>query len=149
MMGGQSELSLIYNYNATEVTHFNPATLDDLRIRQIEDSMPNQRGNLSWRHVQSPWRTLLRVNYFGNYWLAHVGDRNLTLEPSAEFTLDAEVAYSFGINNQYNVVVGVENLFNNFPDTNPYSGLTGSEYPEHSPMGNAGGTYYMRLSYNF
>lgn len=147
--GGDSELNLTYNYNTTEVTHFNPVTLDDLRIRQIEDSIPTQRGNLSWRHVQGQWRILLRANYFGNYWLAHVGDPNLIIEPSAEFTLDAEIAYDFGTNNQYNVVVGVENLFNNFPNTNPYSNLTGSKYPEHSPMGNAGGTYYMRLRYSF
>lgn len=149
MAGGQSELSLIYNYNTTEVTYFNPVTLDDVRIRQIEDSMPNQRGNLSWRHIQGSWRVLLRGNYFSDYWLAHVGDSNLTLEPSAELTLDAEIAYSFGHNDQYSFVVGAENLFNNFPDTNPYSGLTGAKYPENSPMGNAGGTYYIRLGYNF
>lgn len=147
--GGHSELSLIYNYNTTEVTYFNPVTLDDLRIRQIEDSMPSQRGNISWRHIQGAWRILLRGNYFSDYWLAHVGDSNLTLEPSAELTLDAEIAYSFGSNGQYNFVVGAENLFNNFPDTNPYSALTGAKYPENSPMGNAGGTYYIRLGYNF
>jgi iron complex outermembrane receptor protein len=149
MMAGASELSLVYNYNTTEVTYFNPITLDDVRIRQIEDSMPRQRWNVSWRHAQGPWRTLFRVNYFSDYWLAHVGDINLAFEPGSEYTLDAEVAYSFGPNTAYDLVLGAENLFNNFPDANPHSGLTGAKYPENAPMGNAGGIYYARLSYNF
>lgn len=149
MLAGDSELSLTYNYNATEVTHFNPVTLNELRIRQIEDSLPRQRGNVSWRHQQGSWRTLLRLNYFGHYWIAHVGDLNLAFEPASELTLDAQVAYRFGSRDQYTLVAGVDNLFDNFPDNNPSATLTGSKYPELAPMGIAGGSYYLRLRYAF
>jgi iron complex outermembrane receptor protein len=67
-------VALIYNYNKTYVTYFNPITLDSLRIRQIEESLPKQRRKLTWRHEQGAWRSLLRFNYFGDYWIAHLGE---------------------------------------------------------------------------
>jgi iron complex outermembrane receptor protein len=147
MMAGQNLVTFIYNYNKTDVTYFNPATLDSLRIRQIEESLPSQRANLSWSYVQGPWRSLLRINYFGDYWIAHAGDPSLAFEPGAEVTLDAEAAFSLGEDNEYTVVVGAENLFNNFPDRNPYGTVIGAKYPESAPMGIAGGVYYLRFQY--
>ncbi|MFT7560405.1 MAG: iron complex outermembrane receptor protein [Flavobacteriales bacterium] len=162
LLGGRSTFNLTYNYNTTKVTHFNPMTLDLLRIRQIEDSLPQHRGNISWSHRSGAWRSLLRANYYDTYWMAHVGSIDLAFEPSAEITLDAEVAFSFrnsiGLSDsdkrsarggQLTLALGVKNLFNNFPDKNPYSAVTGSKYPEHAPMGIAGGVYYMRLTSEF
>jgi iron complex outermembrane receptor protein len=146
-MYGDNVVTLIYNYNNTEVIHFNPITLDNLRIRQIEKSLPKQRANLTWRHEQGAWRSLLRFNYYGDYWLAHLGDPSLTFEPADEVTLDAELAYTFGVKAEYSVILGAENITDNYPDNNPYSGVIGAKYPENAPMGLAGGVYYLRFIY--
>jgi iron complex outermembrane receptor protein len=76
-----------------------------------------------------------------------VGNLNLALEPGAEITLDAEVAYRFGSQEQYTVVPGADNLFNNFPERNPFGSLTSAKYPELAPMGGAGSIYYIQLRY--
>ena len=149
LMGGTSLLNLTYNYNTTEITKFNAVTLDEVRIKQIEDSIPNHRGKLTWNHQTGSWRTLMRLNYFGKYWIAHANNPDWALEPSAELTLDAELAYNFGRNNQYAVVAGAENLFNNAPDKNPFASIIGAKYPENAPMGDMGGIYYLRLHYQF
>jgi hypothetical protein len=60
---------------------------------------------------QQAWRSLLRFNYYGDYWLAHLGDPSLTFEPAEKVTLDAELAYTFGCKAEYLVIVGAENMY--------------------------------------
>jgi len=42
------------------------------------------------------------------------------------------------------VVVGVENLFDEYPDKTPNPGSLGQLYPEDSPFGFNGGTWYLQ-----
>jgi len=149
LVGGHSSLNLAYNYNTTEVTDFNAMTLNELRIRQIEDSLPQHRGYLSWHHQRNAWETVLRANYFGSYWIAHVSNLNFAFEPSAEVTFDIALTYTFGSQRQYSMAIGAENVFDNYPDKNPFRKETGSEYPELGPMGIMGGLYYLRMRYDY
>lgn len=149
MNGGNSTLSMAYNYNTTEVTRFNAVTLDELRIFQIENSFPRHRGNLTWNHVQGSWRTMLRANYFGSYWIAHASNLDLVFEPAAEMTVDIELAASFGRGKNYTIIAGAENVFDNSPDRNPYSTVIGAKYSEYTPSNGIGGVYYVRLRYEF
>ncbi|MFT7128135.1 MAG: iron complex outermembrane receptor protein [Gammaproteobacteria bacterium] len=147
LSGGNSTLSMTYNYNTTKVTRFDAATLDELRIRQIEKIFPRHRGNVTWSHVLGSWRTMVRTNYFGNYWIAHVGDLGLVFDPAAEVTVDIEVALSFGKESNFAIIAGAENAFDNAPDKNPYSTVIGAKYSEYTPINGIGGVYYMRLRY--
>ena len=52
------------------------------------------------------------------------------------------MAYQF--TDSIEVVLGVENLFDEYPDENPGQGGTGQLYPEDSPFGFNGGTWYLQ-----
>ena len=68
--------------------------------------------------------------------------------PGASTVFDVEAA--FDVNDSVSVLVGLQNAFDAYPDTNP-SGQNGEVagliYPESSPFGFNGGYYYMRATW--
>lgn len=144
---GSTNIAIAGNYTKTKVIDFNPATLDDLRIRQLEENLPRTRFNATFTHATDKWRMLARVNYYGSYWEAHLDSGGLPIDAGAEFTLDAEFGYN--VMENLEVVVGANNLFDNYPDANPWAGVAGAAYPVTSPMGFNGGMYYVRARYTF
>ncbi|MCJ9430082.1 TonB-dependent receptor plug domain-containing protein [Kordiimonas marina] len=142
---GVTNISLSANWTKTKVKHYTPGLLDNIRIRTLEEGMPHYRGNLTVTHHQGKWRGLARLNYYGKYFNGHLSYFELT--PGAEMTVDLEVGYD--VTDHVGIVVGASNLFNNYPDLNPYATGWGAKYPEFSPMGINGGSYYARLRYTF
>ena len=61
--------------------------------------------------------------------------------------IDAQVTYYLDENLEF--TLGVDNLFDDYPDENPGAGSTGQLYPEDSPFGFNGGTWYLRGRYAF
>ena len=161
MAEGVTSFALAGNWTKTEIKSHN--NLDSLRIRSIEDGMPAVRGNFTINHQADKWRALARANYFGSYYNGHISFTDM--EPSAEVTLDFEIGYD--IANNMELIVGASNILNNFPDEVPDEGLPmnlgligtdalfdtkgawGAKYPEFSPMGINGGTFYLRFRYTF
>ncbi len=157
MAGGSTEFSLAANWTDTKVEKHN--NLDPLRIRTIEEGMPSVRGNFTIQHVQNDWRTLARFNYYASYYNGHISFTDF--EPGSEVTLDLEFAYN--LTDDTEIIIGAANIFNNFPDAIPDEGLPitgtdslfdtksawGAKYPEFSPMGINGGSYYLRLLSRF
>ncbi|WP_299581806.1 TonB-dependent receptor [uncultured Microbulbifer sp.] len=146
-LGDATDLSFAANWTDTEVTDFNPDTMDDMRHQQLEDGLPNIRGNATVSHAGDGWRGLVRLNYYGSYWEAHLDDYSLPIDAGDEWTVDIEGAYDFS--DSLSLIAGAENLFNNYPDKNPWSGVAGAEYPETAPMGFNGALYYLRAQYEF
>ena len=144
---GNSNLSFAGNYTKTEVVDFNPVTLDETRIRQLEENLPRWRGNATFTHATEKWRVLTRVNYYGKYWEAHLDAGDLPINASSEITFDAEFGYN--VMENLEVIVGANNLFDNYPDANPWGGVAGAAYPVTSPMGFNGGYYYARARFTF
>ncbi len=142
---GVTTLSLALNYTDTEVTR--RGSLGDTRTRQLEENLPNWKGNLSVRHATDKWRALGRVNYHADYFEAHLDDGTLPIEASSEITVDVEFGYNF--NEKLEIVGGVANLFDAFPDENEFQGIVGSLYPATAPFGFSGGQYYLRAKYDF
>ncbi|MEM9397010.1 MAG: TonB-dependent receptor, partial [Pseudomonadota bacterium] len=135
--------TLAFNWNETEVTDrgtINP--ISDGRVEALEELLPNWKGNVQWSHVQGPFRTLLRANYYGD-WRSTSNDYNV----DAAILIDAQVAYQFNDNIEF--VAGVDNLFDEFPDENPSAGSLGQLYPEDSPFGFNGGTWYLQGRFTF
>lgn len=145
LFGGETDFSLVYNWTDTEVDSFNPDIIGDTRVRQLEENLPNHRASFVTSHLQGNWRGLLRLNYYGEYFEAHLDDGTLPIEASSEITVDAEIGYGF--TDSLNVVLGAENIFDEFPDENPWAGIAGATYPVTSPMGFNGGFWYVRLRY--
>ena len=144
---GETELVFVGNWTDTKVTSHDPQFIDPKRILQLEESLPKYRFNATLRHEQDRWSAFTRLNYFGPYTETHLNSERLRIDAGSEITLDAEISYRplDGVE----LSVGAENILDNFPDENPHAGVAGSKYPESSPMGFAGGFYYVRGRYVF
>ncbi|MEM7360129.1 MAG: TonB-dependent receptor [Pseudomonadota bacterium] len=142
---GSSNLSLALNYTDTEVTR--RGNLGDTRAKVLEENLPNLKGNIMWRHTQDNWRALGRINFHDSYFEAHLDDGTLPIDASGEVTVDVEFGYTYGEN--LDLILGIQNLFDSFPDENPWAGIVGSRYPATAPFGFAGGQYYVRARYTY
>lgn len=142
---GVTEFSLAANYTTTEVTRRGP-NLSDLRVLQLEEQLPEVRGNMALTHAEGSFRGILRVNYFGplnEYYLSTT--RKTELE--SQVTVDVELG--FDATDSLELVVGAQNLFDNFPTKSVYGSSLGSTYPVSSPDGFGGGYYYAKVKYSF
>jgi iron complex outermembrane receptor protein len=141
---GDSDITIAANWNETEVTDrgtVNP--ISDGRVRALEDLLPNIKGSVSWTHVQDNWRTLLRGNYYGGWDDTGNGVDGI----GAVFLIDAEVGYK--VNDNIEVIGGLANMFDTYPDKNPFATDLGQLYSEASPFGFNGGQWYLRARMTF
>ena len=69
------------------------------------------------------------------------------LDANAELTFDAELGYE--VLDGLELAVGAQNMFDNYPIENPYSGIVGAKYGERSPFGFNGGSYYLRARFQW
>ena len=145
LFGGSTDFSVVYNWTDTKVDSFNPDIIGDTRVRQLEDNLPEHRASFIASHNQGDWGGLVRLNYYGEYYEAHLDDGTLPIDAGAEITVDVELGYDF--TESLSLAVGAENVFDEFPDENPWAGIAGAQYPVTSPMGFNGGFWYLRLRY--
>ena len=102
-LNGNTTWNVAYNYTDTEVTRRNPALLDNTRLREIEDGVPDTRWNLTATHQMEKLRLLARVSHFGDYFDSEAGGVF-----SSNTLLDLEGGYD--VNANLNVVLGVRNV---------------------------------------
>ena len=155
--GGDTDFTLAASYIDTEVTGFDPETLDVRRRFNIENLLPKDRAVLTANHYLDNWRFTGRLNYWGE-WEAmddgrgcHVDNPKPDCGPdsySGEFMFDVEAAYRF--ESGVTLVAGGQNIFDTFPDRHPRGASdSGQAFHEHSPFGFNGGFWYTRLRYDF
>ena len=145
VFGGDSALSFALNYTATEVTRV--GGLKPTRLRQLEENIPKWKGNVSLRHYQGDWRSLLRVNFHGAYAEAHLDNGSEWIEADGEITIDVELAYS--LTDSWELIGGAANALNNYPVEHPFQRTAGAKYPTTAPFGFSGGQYYLKARYAF
>ena len=153
--------------------------IDNTRKGNIEDSNPRWRAVLSTNYTSGAFDLTVRANYFGKFttYFNPVGSIPAGVDPvafralypapnaaagipewgktfGAEIGIDLEAGFTIAEN--YRLAVGVENLFNNYPDVEtrnayPSTGgqANGSIYPGASPLGQAGGFWYVRATAKF
>ena len=156
--GSNTSVALAFNWTDTQVTDFGlggAAPLSTGRAKQIEDSTPSTRGNLTFNHNQGAFRALARVNYYGKFFECHLDAVNNVSPPAvpcdlphfggAQFPIDLEIGYS--IMDNIEIVAGAQNVFNSFPDplSAANAGIAGPQYPPVAPAGYNGGFYYFKL----
>ena len=159
--GGDAQFALAYNWTDTtvdRVTEYerededgNPVfetNLTPQRIQMIEDNLPEHRATFTWNHIVGDFRSLLRFNYYGEYYEDHLdAAAGLDIYGDSEFTVDLELGYK--ITEDFELAGGAKNLLDNSPMDNPFATVVGSKYPPTSPMGINGGFYYIRGVYTF
>ena len=139
---GTTNLTLAYNTTKTEVTDAGQ-TVDDARIRQIEEGVPETRYNLTANHTTGDWSMLARLSYFDDWYDSEDGNSY-----GGEFLVDAEAAYHW--NESVTFTLGAMNLFDTTPEENPGAADgVGNRYSQFSPFGFNGAYYYARVRYEF
>ena len=145
---GATDLALAMNFTDTKVTNrgiFSP--IGDIRFRQLEENIPQWKGNVSLTHSQGIWRTMGRINYHGSYFEGHLEE--VPVELGGETTIDFEITATPlpGLD----LTLGAANLLDNLPDELPpdVAGIAGSRFPATAPFGFNGGQYYLRLRSEF
>ena len=141
---GDSDIIIALNYNDTEVDNVGTVNpIDQDRVDALENLLPNYKGVVTWNHVMGNLRTLLRANYYGEW----DDTGNDVPGMGAEVLVDAEVAYMWRDNIEF--IAGVDNLFDTYPDKNPFAGDIGQIYSEASPFGFNGMSWYLRARLTF
>ena len=137
------DVTAVYNRTVTEVTQFNPKTLDELRIRELEENLPKQRASLTvTQSITSQWSVLGRGSYFGDWFDSEDGE---TYTGKVLFDLETTYWAAVGLN----ISLGVQNLLDQYPDENPGSGNIGNQYGQFSPFGFNGRYVYAKFGYTF
>ncbi|MGV6820568.1 MAG: TonB-dependent receptor plug domain-containing protein [Parvularcula sp.] len=113
------------------------------RESALEELLPELKGSFTITHQEDKWRALARANYFGEW----EDTGNGTGTQGAEINVDAEFGYF--VTEDFEVILGASNLFDNYPDENPNATSLGQLYPEASPSGFNGGAYYLKARFNW
>ena len=140
MGGGDSTFIIAANWTDTEVTDAGP--ISENRVLALEELLPNVKGSATLLHSKGMWSGLLRANYYGSWF-----DNGNEFAVGSEVLIDAEIGAE--VYEGVELMIGANNLFDAYPDENPGQNGTGQLYPEASPIGFAGGQYYVKARYTF
>ena len=141
---GSGMLSLAYNYTSSQVTDHNPDILDDLRLQELEENLPKQRGNLTLTQALTDrWNGLGRASYFGSW---YDSEDDETYNGKVLFDLETSVSFN---DDASAIAVGAQNILNTYPDENPNAADTiGNRYSQFTPFGFGGAFWYVKYSYS-
>ncbi|MFK8019189.1 MAG: TonB-dependent receptor plug domain-containing protein [Pseudomonadales bacterium] len=155
-LGGTTDWNLAFNHTKTDVERFNPDTIGPLRLRQIEETTPDTRWNLSANHNIGAFRVLARVSFYDEWFDSFENDVfGSDAVFDSEYIVDLEAAYD--INEQSSILIGANNVFDNngqkATDVNNLGSnsalVLGNTYSQYSPFGISGAYWYARYQYNF
>ena len=144
---GDTDLSLAFNWTETEVDRADD-TISAGRIKVLEEGLPQIKGSATVTNQTGAWRTLARVNYFGEGFEDHLdGNLAFPIDIDSAFTFDAEIG--FQVKENLELIAGAQNLFDEYPNENPFGGVAGAQYPVTSAYGFNGGSYYAKARYTW
>ena len=143
----------VYNFTNTTVTDHNPDTLDDHRIRELQENLPEHRASLTVvQSITDAWGVLGRASYFSGWFDSEDFLQNPDVEGTGEYTgrviFDLETTYTVGAG--LTLTLGGRNILNTFPDENPNAAASvGNKYGQFSPFGFDGAFWYAKVGYSF
>lgn len=147
MFGGETNYNLAYNWTDTSIDNWNEEFVSETVVRQMEDGLPAHKGTLTIQHTNGDINGFVRFVYFGEHYEAHAEVGDWPIDIDSAVTVDAELSYA--ATEQLSFSVGAQNLFDKYPNKNPYADNLGAQYPVTSVMGFSGGYYYFRALYSF
>jgi iron complex outermembrane receptor protein len=147
------KLIAVYNSTSTKVTDHNPDTLNEDRIRELQENLPKNRANLTvGQSITDAWGVLGRASYFGGWFDSEDYLQNPNVPGTGEYTgrviFDLETTYAVG--SGLALTLGGRNILNTYPDENPNAaGSVGNKYGQFSPFGFDGAFWYTKVGYSF
>ena len=144
----QIDFTLVTSFIKTSVENYDPAVINEQRVRELQKGVPKLRLTLSGVHaVNAKWNVNGRIRYYHKIWEPHLFSEAFPLHVSEDFLVDLEVNYVFDENTTFSF--GLENSTNIFPTGNPWAHVAGSKYPMTSPFSFNGGVAYFRANMNW
>ncbi len=150
---GTTDLTTAWNWTTTSVTKHNDDTLSPLRIRILQEGLPNVRGNIAVNHeFPAGTRALVRASYWGGYFDGETpyyeSNPSETIDYPGRMLVDVEGAHTFM--DSYTLTVGAQNVLNTLPAEYPGAADgVGNRYGQFTPFGFNGTFLYTRLSYSW
>ncbi len=150
---GTTDLTTAWNWTTTSVTKHNDDTLSPLRIRILQEGLPNVRGNIAVNHeFPAGTRALVRASYWGGYFDGETpyyeSSPSETIDYPGRMLVDVEGAHTFM--DSYTLTVGAQNVLNTLPAEYPGAADgVGNRYGQFTPFGFNGTFLYTRLSYSW
>ncbi len=142
-LGGNTDFSFLFNHTETDVTQFNPETLDATRIRELQEALPETRWNFAVKQSVGKLRLLGRLSFFDSWF-----DSEDVEVYDGEYIVDVEASYP--LTESFTFTLGAQNVLNNYPAVNPHAATgVGNRYSQFTPFGFNGAYYYMRLNYSW
>jgi len=149
---GTFNTSIALNYNKTKVLERNPLIVTNDRVANLENILPKFRVNFTETWSIGAFSLLARANYYDSFIVT--SSSGAAQKFGAKVIADVEAAYK--VNEHVNLAVGVQNLFDTYPDRDlrsidPNTGLpgNGNQYIDSSPFGYNGGFWYARVGFKF
>ena len=149
---GNTLFTLVGNWNDAKVDSYNPNVIAPWLLRTMEENLPEFRFSLTADHTWGPWRLLSRVYFYDSFYEAHLQELSLPINAGERWLVDLELSYTFRhlpLMQAMTIAAGAENLFDRYPQRNPYATIVGTKYPHTSPYGFNGGFYYLRAGFEF
>ena len=140
------DLLFAANWTQTEVAR-RKDNISDKRVHQVERGVPKIRATLTGHYVTGPWTVMMRGRFYGSHIEYSTDDPDLLVDIEKRLLFDAEVAYNY--RDDFELILGAENIFDTEPTHNPYADSTGLEFPENPVIDGSGGFYYMKTRYLF
>ena len=142
---GNTDVHLLFNHTDTEVTDFNPDTLSESRIQQLEEALPKTRAALS-AHPDAQQAPAARPRQH----LQRLVRLRRLPSPTTAATSSWISEASYNLGKHITLVAGGQNIFNHYPDENPGARAgVGNLYSQYTPFGFNGAFWYGRIKYDF
>lgn len=141
----KTNVSLAYNYNKTEVVGQNQVggqdPVSESTVFNIENNLPKSKASFSLNHDFEKISGMVRVNYYGGT-IDERGDREVV---DGEALIDLELSYP--ATEQLRLILGANNVLNNYPTEIATRLSQGMPYPRRTPIGYHGGMVYFKVVY--
>ena len=149
-----TEFSLAYNWNDTNVDSFNPDTTSDGKVRRLEEGVPNHRATFTISQSWDEVSMFVRTNYFGEYFATHADDTSAGWSETADAAVTIDLEVNYFLNDQITLTAGANNLFDQEAQklqsgADGARGVVGGVFYESGPFDYNGGFYYVKATYNF
>ena len=142
LLRGRTRVAFALNLTKTRVVTSNPNLVDDRRIREIEEALPDIRWNLSVHHRMGRLDLLGRLRYIARWYDARDA---WTYDGVALVDLDATLRWT----GSTRLTVGIRNALGNEAGRNPNPTAIGNVFSSRAPFDTNGRYGYARIEYRW
>ena len=140
---GESTFNANMNINDTKITGRGSYVGAEGEF-DIENGVPNNRMTLSLNHGYRNVDFLVRVRRYGEY--ENASNASLAQIQNFQSEVMVDLAATLNFKDGYQLRIGVENVFNNYPDRGEFETCCGRIYRSDSIMPWQGTLYYFQFS---